>query len=66
MEIGKIIGDTAQMVLTNACLGFWGLSPIFTGEGKNVHFGQHFGQGSELAAYSSTTGRNMAIQNHKC
>jgi len=31
------------VVLTNACLGFGGTIPIFTGGGaKNVNFGQRF------------------------
>jgi len=49
MEIGKwFLGDP---------IDFW------KGWGKNVNFGQHFPQGSKLAAFSFTTGRNMENQN---
>jgi len=42
MEIGKFIGIyVTEVVLTNACLGFWG-TPNFLQGAKNVNYGQHF------------------------
>jgi len=32
----------AQVVLTDACIGFGEPSPIFYGGGTNTNFGQHF------------------------
>jgi len=55
VEIGEIIG-----VLANACPGFGGPCPTFYGAvGKELQFWQIFWQGLELAAYYSTSGRNM-------
>jgi len=59
VEVGKLlIYVDIWMVLNNTCLGFWGTLPSFTGA-KNCNFGQNFRQGSQMAAYYSTTGRNM-------
>jgi len=52
-----------QAVLTNARLRFWGRSPIFL-QGQTPQFWATFSTRS-LAAYYSTTGRNMENQKHK-
>jgi len=51
MEIGKIIGDVAQWVLTNARSVFWGTLPIFYRGKKpqvSTTFSTTFGIGSLL------------------
>jgi len=63
IEIGEIIGIcVAQVVLINAHFDFSGSLPNFYRGGKNLNFWQNFRQGSESAAYYSTTGRNIEIE----